>query len=388
MIKISKRKICVVTGTRAEYGLLYWLMKEIEKDKELELQIIATGMHLSPEFGLTYKVIEEDGFTINEKIEMLLSSDTPVGIAKSMGLGTIGFTDALDRLKPDVLVVLGDRYEILVAAQVAMVLNIPIAHIHGGELTYGAYDDSIRHAVTKMSTLHFVSTEEHRKRVIRLGEQIESVFDVGALGIESINKMEYYSEKEIEDKLSLELNNPLFLITQHPTTLANNPIEGTRELLEALDDFPNATLVFTRSNADNNGREINTMIQKFVDENPNKRRLYASLGQKLYLSVLKEATVVIGNSSSGLLEAAYLNTPTVNIGRRQDGRARPKSVFDCDTDVNGIIQAINDALDFEFDENVNYKIFGDGSSAIKIKTVLKRTSIDSTIKRFYDGEVK
>lgn len=384
---MEKRKICIVTGTRAEYGLLYWLMKEIEADSDLELQIIATGMHLSPEFGLTYKMIEDDGFIIDEKVEMLLSSDTPVGIAKSMGIGTIGFADALDRLKPDVLVLLGDRFEILSAAQTALVLRIPIAHIHGGEVTYGAFDDSIRHAITKMSAFHFVSTDDHRKRVIRLGEHYNTVHNVGALGVETINKLDYYSIREIEEKLSVKINQQLFLITHHPTTLGKDPIEGIVELLEALSHFTNATLIITKANADNNGRKINSLIQNFVDKDPTNRKLVSSLGQRLYLSVLKYSNVVIGNSSSGLLEAAYLETPTVNIGNRQKGRARPQSVFDCNPNVHDIVMGIEGAVNFKFDKKTNYRIFGDGNTANKIKLILKQESLDSTIKKFYDGEI-
>lgn len=384
---MSKRKVCVVTGTRAEYGLLYWLMKEIKDDPALELQIIATGMHLSPEFGLTYREIEKDGFVINEKVEMLLSSDTSVGTVKSLGLGVIGFSDALSRLDPDIVVLLGDRFEILASAQSAMILKIPIAHIHGGEITHGAYDDSIRHAVTKMSTFHFVSTDEHRRRVVRLGEHYNRVFDVGALGIETINKMHFYNIKDMEEKMDIELTSPLFLITQHPTTLSANPIEGTIELLEALKEFEGATLIFTKANADSNGRRINQLVQEFVSKDLSNRRLYDSLGQHLYLSVLKQADLVIGNSSSGLLEAAYLHTPTVNIGDRQKGRARPLSVFDCKVDINDIVTTIQKAMKFKFNKEENYKIFGEGHSAVKIKNVLKNAKLGSTIKEFYDGEI-
>ncbi|MGM8213709.1 UDP-N-acetylglucosamine 2-epimerase [Virgibacillus sp. W0430] len=384
---VKRRKICVVTGTRAEYGLLYWLMKEIEDDPELELQLIVTGMHLSPEFGLTYKEIEKDGFVINEKVEMLLSSDTPVGVAKSIGLGTIGMADTLNRLNPDILVLLGDRYEILAAAQAAMVLSIHIAHIHGGEVTHGAYDDSIRHAITKMSSFHFVTTNHHRERVIRLGEHYSRVHNVGALGVETIKKMKFYELQVIEQKVGISCAGPLFLITQHPTTLANDPIEGTKELLKVLEHFNDTALIFTKANADNEGRRINKLIQEFVESNPQNSRLFDSLGQQLYLSVLKRADVVIGNSSSGLLEAAYVNTPTVNIGDRQKGRARPKSVINCIAEEEEIYKAIQKALRFKFEKNINYRIFGEGNTASKIKHILKKSNIDSTIKAFYDGEI-
>lgn len=384
---MGKRKICVVTGTRAEYGLLYWLMKGIQSDPDLELQIIVTGMHLSPEFGLTYKHIEEDGFVINEKVEMLLSSDTAIGITKAIGLGTIGFADSLNRLKPDILVLLGDRFEILAVAQAAMIARIPIAHIHGGETTYGAYDDSIRHSITKMSYIHFVTTEVHRKRVIRLGEHPSRVYNVGAPGIENIMRLPLLSKKQLEQSLGIYLENPVFLITHHPTTLGSNPIEGTEELLEALNHFSEATMIFTKANADDHGRVINCLISEYVNANPDKRKLFDSLGQLRYLSLLKHANIIIGNSSSGLIEAPYLETPTVNIGDRQKGRVRPPSVFDCRPDPNDIANAIKKAMRYEFKEEHHYKIFGNGETSIKMIEVLKNIEINSVAKEFYDGEI-
>ncbi|EMI09494.1 UDP-N-acetylglucosamine-2-epimerase [Anoxybacillus gonensis] len=386
-MQMSKRKICVVTGTRAEYGLLYWLMKGIQSDSDLELQIIVTGMHLSPEFGLTYKHIEEDGFIINEKVEMLLSSDTTIGITKALGLGTIGFADSLNRLKPDILVLLGDRFEILAAAQAAMIGRIPIAHIHGGEVTYGAYDDSIRHSITKMSYIHFVTTEVHRKRVIRLGEHPSRVYNVGAPGIENILKLPLLSKKQLEQSLGINLEKPVFLITHHPTTLGSNPIEGTKELLEALNHFSEATMIFTKANADDHGRTINYLIGEYVSKDPNRRKLFDSLGQVRYLSLLKYADVIIGNSSSGLIEAPYLETPTVNIGDRQRGRVRPHSVFDCRPEPNEIVNAIKKALHYQFKEEHRYRIFGNGDTSIKILEVLKNIEIGSVAKEFYDGEI-
>ncbi|MET3697644.1 UDP-N-acetylglucosamine 2-epimerase (non-hydrolysing)/GDP/UDP-N,N'-diacetylbacillosamine 2-epimerase (hydrolysing) [Bacillus oleivorans] len=383
---MAKRKICIITGTRAEYGLLYWLMKKIQQDLDLELQIIATGMHLSPEFGLTYKQIEEDGFIINEKVEMLLSSDTPTAVAKSVGLGTIGFSESLSRLKPDLIIILGDRFELLSVAQTALLLKIPIAHIHGGEKTFGAYDDSIRHAITKMSYLHFVSTDEHRKRVIRLGEHPSRVFNVGAPGVENIKKLNLLTKCELEESLEISLQEPLFLITHHPTTLSQNPIEGTVELLEALDHFENATIIFTKANADDHGREINKLIAKFVSNDLNKRKMFDSLGQLRYLSLLKYASVSVGNSSSGLLEAPYLKTPTVNIGDRQKGRVRPESVFDCSPNSIEIIKTIRKAMEYSFQEKEKYEIFGDGDTSMKIIEILKNTVINSPMKEFYDGE--
>ncbi|WP_342540899.1 UDP-N-acetylglucosamine 2-epimerase [Heyndrickxia sp. FSL K6-6286] len=383
---MKKRKICVVTGTRAEYGLLYWLMKEIQKDPELELQIIVTGMHLSPEFGLTYRQIESDGFIINKKVEMLLSSDTSVSIVKSMGLGIIGLSDAISSLKPDILIILGDRFEALAAAQTALILKIPIAHLHGGEKTYGAYDDSIRHAITKMSYIHFVSTEGHRNRVIRLGEQPNRVFNVGAPGIENIMKLKLLSKAELEESLNMHLNKPVFLITYHPTTLSTDPLEGINELLTVLNEFECATMIFTKANADNDGRKINELISHFVTENPRKRKIFDSLGQLRYLSLLKYADIVIGNSSSGLLEAPYLNTPTVNIGDRQKGRERPLSVIDCLPNMNQIRSAIKKALNYQVNNENSIRIFGDGNTSEKITNILKQINIQSTMKEFYDGD--
>ena len=255
---MNKRKICIVTGTRAEYGLLYWLMKEIQGDAALELQVIVTGMHLSPEFGLTYKKIEEDGFTINEKVEMLLSSDTPVGIAKSVGLGVIGFADALARQKPDILVVLGDRFEILSAAQAAMVARIPIAHIHGGETTEGAIDEAIRHAITKMAHFHFTAAEPYRRRIVQLGEAPERVMNYGAPGLDNIKKLKLLNRAAFEKAIKFSLGKMSFLVTYHPVTLsAANPEQSFKELTNALDQFPEAKIIFAKANADTAGRIIN-----------------------------------------------------------------------------------------------------------------------------------
>ncbi|MDZ5471963.1 UDP-N-acetylglucosamine 2-epimerase [Bacillus sp. 31A1R] len=385
---MMKKKICVFTGSRADYGLLYWIMKVIQEDSDLELQIIVAGMHLSAEFGNTYTQIENDGFFISEKVEMLLTADTPTSVAKSIGLGTIGFADSLGRLKPDLLIILGDRFEALAIAQTALVLNIPIAHIHGGEVSFGAYDDSIRHAITKMSYLHFVATEDYRKRVIRLGENPERVFNVGAPGIENIFKLKLYSKRELESELQMSLTSPLFLVTHHPTTLSDNPIEGTLELLEALEYFNDATIIFTKSNADNYGRTINNLVTDFVNRNKFRTKFYDSLGQTRYLSLIKEANVVIGNSSSGLLEVPYLQTPTVNIGSRQKGRLSPESVFNSKPDVIDIKENIQRALDFKFQNNTNYKLFGDGNTSTKIISIIKENLNFTTIKEFYDGDIR
>lgn len=372
------KKICVVTGTRAEYGLLSNLLKLIKSDQQLVLQILTTGMHLSPEFGLTYEQIEADGFKIDEKVEMLLSADTSTSIVKSMGLATIGFADALKRLEPDLLVILGDRFEMLAVAQSALIMGIPIAHIHGGECTFGAYDDAIRHSITKMATWHFTSTETYRKRVIQLGEHPSRVWNVGALGIDNIINLALMNRNEIYSELKLDLDKKLFLVTYHPET--NGDSSGIEVLLDVLKKYDDVNLVFTKSNADNGGRYINKLISNFVANHKNAF-LFDSLGQLRYLSTVKYADLVIGNSSSALIEVPYLNTPSINIGNRQAGRERPNSVFDSEAQYEQLEQAINKALKFE---GPYEKIYGDGTASLKIFNVLKEIDDYNIMKGFYD----
>jgi len=384
----TPRKICIVTGARAEYGLLYWLMKEIADDSELQLQVVATGMHLSPEFGLTYRQIEADGFTIDAKVEMLLSSDSAVGIAKSMGLGVIGFADALDRLKPDILVVLGDRFEILAAAQAALVSRIPIAHIHGGETTEGAFDEGIRHAISKMAQWHFVAAEPYRKRVVQMGESPDRVFNYGAPGLDQLSTLAWLERKDLEAALQIQLATPLFLVTYHPVTLAaGNPEEPMAELLNALEAFPEATVIFTYPNADTGGRVLIECIDRFVAQNQKRARAFISLGQQRYLSLMREADVVIGNSSSGLTEAPALKKATVNIGDRQKGRLKASSVIDAAENSQDITQAIQLALSEEFRGNLaeTVSLYGLGSVSQKIKTTLKAVKPEVR-KAFFDIE--
>ncbi|WP_342557432.1 UDP-N-acetylglucosamine 2-epimerase [Lysinibacillus sp. FSL P4-0201] len=373
-----KRKICIVTGTRAEYGLLFNLAKKLQQDEEFDLQMVVTGMHLSPEFGSTYKEIENDGFFINEKIEILLSADSSTGIVKSIGLAAISFADAFNRLQPDLLIILGDRFEMLAAAQTALIMQIPIAHIHGGECTFGAYDDAIRHSITKMANWHFTSTESHRKRVIQLGESPERVFNVGALGIENIVSLNLMTRKELFQNLQLDEQHPMFLITYHPET--NGHINGIYELLKTLEHYSDVNLVFTKSNADNGGRLINEAIQQFILKHKNAK-IFDSLGQLKYLSAVKNADVVIGNSSSGLIEVPYLETPTVNCGNRQEGREHPNSVFNTNMDADNIYHTIEVARKFS---NKYEHIFGDGKVSEKIMTVLRSLPSFSIQKGFYD----
>jgi UDP-N-acetylglucosamine 2-epimerase (non-hydrolysing)/GDP/UDP-N,N'-diacetylbacillosamine 2-epimerase (hydrolysing) len=385
---MEKRKICVVTGTRAEYGLLYWLMKEIEQDPDLELQIVATGMHLSPEFGMTFKVIEEDGFRIDAKVEMLLSSDTPVGIAKSIGLGVIGFADALERLKPDLMVILGDRFEILAAAQAAMVAKIPIAHIHGGERTEGLIDEAIRHAVTKMAHLHFVANEEYRRRVIQLGEHPNRVFNFGAPGIDNIVKLRLLSKEEFEEEIGFELGSLNFLVTYHPVTLEQtDPRESMKTLLCALDEFPDAKIIITKPNADTYGRGISQVIDHYGRQHPGRVYVSTSLGQIRYLSAIRHVDVVIGNSSSGIVEVPVFKKPTVNIGNRQKGRLAGDTVIHCPEKKEDIVHAIRKALSPEFQQTLRHarSLYGEGHTSEKIKRVLKEVNVSDLIaKPFYD----
>lgn len=385
---MTKRKICVVTGTRAEYGLLYWLMKEIQADDGLELQIIATGQHLSPEFGLTYENIEADGFVINAKVEMLLSSDSPVGIAKSVGLGTIGFADALARLQPDIMVLLGDRFEALAAAQAAMILRIPIAHIHGGETTEGAIDEAIRHSITKMSQIHFVSEPEYRDRVIQLGENPESVFEVGAVGIDNIVRLKLLSLQDLEKQINFSLDRKFFLVTYHPETLTGkSPVEALKTLFAVFDEFPEYKLIFTQANSDAGGRIINEQIEAYAKKNKERVLLVKSLGQLRYLSAMKLCSAVVGNSSSGLLEAPVLHIPTINIGDRQKGRKRYPSVIDCNEDKQQLLSAIQSLRDSKFLQKIQSMEIPhtDGKIAIIMRNILKQAELSNICqKKFYD----
>lgn len=383
---MRKRKICVVTGTRAEYGLLYWLMKEIDEDEALDLQIIVTGAHLSQEFGLTYRTIEQDGFYIDEKVEMLLSSDTAVGITKSMGVGLIGFADALERLKPDIMVLLGDRYELLIAAEAALVANIPIAHIHGGEITEGAIDDAIRHCLTKLSHIHFASSPEHCRRIIQMGENPNNVHEVGIAGIDNIIRMDLLSMDELERMLEFSLGERFFLVTYHPVTvLGYQKQDALQNLLDALDAFPKYKILITKSNSDAGGREINDAIDAYALSRKDRVCARMSLGQKRYLSAMKYASAIVGNSSSGILEAPVLKKPTVNIGNRQKRRHREKSVIDCVEEKEAIISAIHKAVSLDFQNEIkSMKIpHTDGKIAINMKNVLRDISLDRLFQKHF-----
>ena len=347
-----KRKICVATGTRADYGLLSLLMQAIKSHPDLQLQIIATNMHLSPEYGYTYQEIENDGFTIDKKVEMLVSGNTATATAKSLGLGIIGFTDALNDLEPDILVILGDRYEMLGMASAALLLRIPIAHISGGDVTEGAFDDAIRHSITKMSSLHFTSTEIYRKRVIQLGEEPQYVFNVGSLSIDNMKRIQLMNKSEFEAAIDFKLAPHNALVTFHPETA--NPGSAEKhfgDLLQCLETFP-GNIIFTKPNSDTGSRVISQMIDLYTASHPDTSKAFVSLGYIRYLSALQFMDVVIGNSSSGLVEVPSFHIPTINIGNRQKGRLHGDSVIDCGTSIEGIQAALQQELSPEFQKKV------------------------------------
>lgn len=381
------KKVCVVTGTRAEYGLLKWAMDGIRRSSTLDLQVIATGMHLAPEFGLTIREIELDGFPVDRCVEMLLSSDTPVGVTKSMGLGVIGFADALAELKPDILVVLGDRYEIFAAASAAMIARIPVAHIHGGEATEGVIDEYIRHSITKMSHLHFVAAEDYRRRVVQLGEQPDRVFLVGGLGIDAIEHVQLLSRDELQTSLGLQFGPRSLLITFHPVTLEHESSERQmRELLAALDELNDTQLIFTMPNSDTDGRVLFRQINDFVAERPHAH-VFTSLGQLRYLSCIAQVDGVVGNSSSGLTEVPTFKKGTVNIGDRQRGRLRASSVINCEPDRQSIRDAIAHLYSAEFSSALaaTRNPYGEGGASKRIVDTLERVPVGDLLKkRFYD----
>lgn len=385
---MKKKRIAVFTGTRAEYGLLYWLLKDIQASESLELQLIVAAMHLSPEFGQTWRQIEQDGFGIDAKVEMLLSSDTAAGVAKSMGLGTIGFADALARLQPDVLVVLGDRFEALAIVQAALVMRIPVAHLHGGEITEGAYDDAIRHAITKMASLHFVAAEPYRRRVIQMGESPSRVFNVGALGLDHFQRTPRMTLPQLSDSLDFALTGPFVLVTYHPVTLAGeDPQASATALLQALDEFPELQVVLTYPNADNGGRAIIALLQEYAAQRRSRVLLIESLGFRRYLSTLAHAGAMVGNSSSGIIEAPAFHVPTVNIGERQLGRLAADSVLHCRAERQDIAQALRLALSEDFRRRCAATVnpYGQGQASQAIVRELQALDTGSLLhKRFHD----
>ncbi len=380
------RRVCIVTGTRAEYGLLRGVLAGLRQATAVQLQLVVTGAHLSPEFGLTYREIEADGLPIDAKVEMLVSADTATGVAKSIGLGLIGMADAFERLRPDIVVVLGDRYEVLAAATAALVAGIPLAHLHGGETTEGAFDEAIRHAVTKMSHLHFVAAEEYRRRVVQLGEQPDRVFLVGGLGVDAIQRMQLLDRAALEQSLDFKLGARNLLITFHPVTLdeVGSSEQQMAELLATLGTLRDTHLIFTMPNADNGSRALAAMLDAFAAEHAHAR-VYASLGLLRYLSCLKLVDGVVGNSSSGLAEAPTLKTGTVNIGTRQRGRLRASSVIDCEPTRQSIGHAIATLYTPAFRSQLDAAVspYGNGGASEKIVQILQQHALQGLVKKSF-----
>ncbi|MFI4851900.1 MAG: UDP-N-acetylglucosamine 2-epimerase [Gimesia chilikensis] len=381
-------RVCVVTGSRAEYGLLSPLLEALRAAESFELQLLVTGSHLSPEFGLTYREIEADGYSIDEKVEVVLSSDTPVGICKSMGLGLISFAEAYARLTPDLILVLGDRYEIFSAVSAAHISRIPVAHLHGGEVTEGAFDDALRHSITKMSHLHFTSTDAYRQRVIQLGEAPERVFNVGAIGLDNLRRLPLLSREDLEQQLGFKFNIHNLLCTFHPVTLEHNSSEQQiQSLLNVLDQQADTSVIFTKTNADTDGRIINQMIDDFAAKNPDRFHSYVSLGQLRYLSMMQFVDAVVGNSSSGIIEAPGFQIGTINIGNRQTGRIKSELVIDCEPTETGIASAFKTlySSDFQKRRSQARNPYGAGQTTSQIISILKEHfPRRTTQKSFYD----
>ncbi len=381
------KKIAVFTGTRAEYGLLYWILKGLRDADNVDLQLLVGGSHLSHEFGHTIDNIEKDGFLVTERLDFLLSSDSSLAISKSLALAVIAGADCMERLQPDLLVLLGDRYECLALAQCAMLTNIPIAHIHGGEKTEGAVDDVIRHAISKMSHLHFTATKTYQNRVIQLGEHPSRVFDSGAPGLDNIDKLPLLSKKQLADVIEFPQLDAYFLITYHPVTLSSNEAKlALDNLLSVLAEYPNYQVLITFPNADTNGRQLIDVLKTFVSKYTERTKLFESMGQLNYLSAMKHASLVIGNSSSGIIEAPSFQVPTVNIGDRQKGRVCADSVFHCGESVESISKSIKMALQQEPLHVVNP--YGRGGASERIVEKLMTVNIDSLLeKSFYDIDI-
>ncbi len=385
-LSVSKRKICIVSATRAEWYLLRNLCHEIQNDKDLSLQIIATGAHLSPEFGLTYKEIEKE-FKITKKIPILLANDDKISLCKSMSLAFSTFSDAFKDLKPDMVVILGDRYEMLSVASVCLLMHIPLVHLCGGELTLGAIDDSIRHSISKMSHLHFVSHEIYKKRLLQLGEEEKRVFNIGSLASTIIKNMNFLNKKDLEKALEMKLDKELYLITYHPLTLnVKNTQKEIKTLLKKLDTLKNASLIFTKANADENGLLINEILQNYCQKNSHKAKLFDNLGSQKYLSLMKIAKAMIGNSSSSISESPFFKTPCINIGDRQKGRLRTQNIID--SEINDLDQAFEKLESKEFKQNLkNFKnpYDNDKNPNKIIKTCLKNVNLDTILhKNFID----
>lgn len=381
------RKFAVITGTRADYGHLYWLMKELDDDPEIELLVIVTGAHLSSKYGRTVDQIEADGFNIIERVSIQLDEDDGVAIAKSVALATIGLAEAIERHAPEVVILLGDRFEELAAAQAALFVGVPVAHLHGGETSEGAIDESIRHAVTKLSHLHFVAADDYRKRVLQLGENPKNVFNCGAPGLDHLARTPSIPRDDLLNGLGIsQIERPYMMVTHHPQTIIDGQ-EDISQLIDALAQFTSHNIIMTGVNADPGNVDIRAKLEGFCAMNKDRAYMFDSLGQKRYLSAIRYADCVVGNSSSGLIETPALNTPTVNIGDRQGGRLKAISVIDCALETSSIVDAINTAISKTFQESIQgpVSLYGIGDTAGKIKEHLKSADL-SNIKRksFFD----
>lgn len=373
------KKICAITGTRADYGLFYWLLKELEADNSFDLQLIVTGSHLSEEHGYTYSVIEEDGFKISHKANMHLSLDQPVDITSSMGIGISEIGKAFKKLDPDLVIVIGDRYEILISVIAATIFNIPIAHIHGGERSEGAFDEAFRHSITKMSHFHFCALEEYKKRIIQLGEDPEKVFNVGAIGLDNIKQLRLLTKSKLEEEIKFKFNKRNLLITFHPTTLEKSTAkEQFTHLLDALTELKETNLIFTKSNADPGGLVINNLVDEFVKKNFFHAKSFSSMGQLRYLSAVNQVDAVIGNSSSGIIEAPSLKVGTLNIGDRQKGRVKSKSVLDCEPTKVSIQNGLKKLYEKDFVSKLDKVVnpYGNGGTSKKIVKLIKSFDFD------------
>lgn len=387
------KRIVIVTATRAEYGLLAPIIKKLMKVSEIDVKVVATGTHLSPEFGMTINEIKEDGVKVDKEIDILLSADTSVAISKTMGLAMLGFADYFAECKPDALMVLGDRYETLAVCIAAMNEQIPIIHLHGGEATEGLVDEAVRNAITKLSFLHFTSTETYRNRVIQMGESPDRVYAAGAIGVENAIKTELMTKAELEKSLGCQFAEKMAVLTFHPVTLENDTAKKQiSELLEALDSFPDITFICTKANADRDGRIINKYLSDYVDRH-NNAFLFDSLGMKRYLSALSCATFVIGNSSSGIIEVPSFKIPSINIGDRQKGRIQAESIINCMPERSDIEGAIRKAISTEFNMKIRDVVnpYGIGNTS----DVIVETTTDYLLndklkvqKPFYDLEVR
>lgn len=382
--KVTKINLAVLTSSRADYGYLKNLLKLLDKDKEVELSLIVSGMHLSPEFGQTENEIIKDGFNIYEKIELLLSSDTKVGMAKAVGLGMISFSETFNRLSPDILLCLGDRFEIFAGVYSASILGIPIAHLHGGELTYGAIDDQFRHAITKASSLHFPVTEIYKKRIIQMGENPKSVFNLGALAVERVLNVRKYSLSKIEKIMNLDLKKGYILVTVHPPTKTEVNIQSfMNQILKALEKFNNLPIIMSYANSDAGGKVINKLKLGFCNKDPKNRLIKKNLGQDLYINLLKNATLMVGNSSSGFIEAPITKTPVVNVGNRQSGRIIPDNVVTVEPKYKDIYKAMIKMSEIDI-SNIEKHPFGDGKTSKKILACIKKFHKNKFNKKFYD----